>query len=267
MTADPPAGARPWLALLVADLHLTPRDAQGLARMVALLDRAATHARTCFLLGDLFDLWLSGAERAIAEFAPLFAAFRRARDAGVAFVFLPGNRDYNFTAADGDPLGIEVASGEEIDVVLAGRRARLLHGDQLLSDDHGYQTLKVIVRSRLVRWLARHLPEAVPRAIGRRIRRYSDRAVPLKPRSKLRIVPAAVEARVGADVRYVICGHVHHYERRTVAPGVELLVLPPFCDDGAFVVVTAALGEPEFWRGGAGPELTRLPPASRGLRD
>ena len=192
-TAAPPL--RPWRALLVADLHLTPRDELGLARMIALLQLAAARAEQVYLLGDVFDLWLTGDELRLPEFAPLFAAFRAARAAGVALTFLPGNRDYNFTPADGAALGIDVVVGEELDVVLAGRRTRLLHGDQLLTDDRGYQRLKRVLRSAPIRWLTRHLPAAIPLAIGRRIRRYSDRAVERKVATKLRIVAAAAEAR------------------------------------------------------------------------
>jgi len=258
VTAEP--AARPWRAVVVADLHLTPRDATGLARMVALLRLATERARKVWLLGDVFDLWLTGDERALPEFAELFAAFRAARAAGVEVAFLPGNRDFNLTRDEGAAIGIDVVGGEEVDATLAGRRVRLLHGDQLLTDDRGYQLLKRVLRSGLFLWLAKHLPTKVVFWIGRRIRSYSDRHVPGKRAYVLRIVPAAVAARIAAGATQVICGHVHHLDRRIVAGGGELLVLPPFCDDGEFVVDADGPGGAALWLGRPDGSLAPLPP-------
>ena len=74
-----------------------------------------------------------------------------------------------------------MAGAEELDVELDGARLRLLHGDQLLLDDVGYQRLKRVLRSAPLRLLARHLPAALSHALGRRIRKYSSRAVQAKP--------------------------------------------------------------------------------------
>ncbi len=242
--------ARPWRTLLAADLHLTPADGAGLGRIEALLALARERATRLVLLGDVFDLWLTGDERSVPEFQPLFAALRATRAAGVEITFLPGNRDYNFTKEDGAALGVDAVVGEELDLELAGVPTRLLHGDQLLTHDRGYQFMKRVVRSGPVRWLTRRLPAALPLAVGRRLRRYSDRVVPSKPSDVVRIVPAAVVARLSAGARRVICGHVHRFERRRFPGGGELLVLPPFCDDGRFLVEWAGLraGELEICR-------------------
>lgn len=253
---------RPWRTVVAADLHLTAADSEGIARMVALLALAGERAERLYLLGDVFDLWLTGAERAVPQFAPLFAAFRAARAGGCEILFLPGNRDFNFTREDGAPLGIDVPGSEELDVEFAGGRARLLHGDQLLTDDHGYQFLKRLVRSAPARWLARRVPPALPLAIGRRLRRYSDRAVPRKAGHVVRIVAEAVAARIAAGAERVVCGHVHRFEWRALPDGGELLVLPPFCDAGAFVVEQRGAAPGELWLGAPDGRLVRLGPAA-----
>lgn len=257
---------RPWRTVLAADLHLTPADGPGIARMEQLLATVREQARRLILLGDVFDLWVSGAELRLAAFEGIFAAFRAARAAGVELTFLAGNRDFNFTAADGAALGIDVAAGEELDAELAGEPARLLHGDQLLTDDRGYQALKAVVRSAPARFAARRFPPALVLAVARRLRRHSDRAVPRKPSGRLRIVPAEVERRLAAGARRVVCGHVHRLERRRYGGG-ELLVLPPFCAGGQFVVDLggAAEGAEAGLRLGAvGSGLRELPPAVDG---
>jgi UDP-2,3-diacylglucosamine pyrophosphatase LpxH len=241
---DPPR-PREWTAAFAADLHLSAGDRDGVARATALVDLCARRCRRLFLLGDLFDLWISGAELAMPEFAPLFTALKSAAAGGLALDFLAGNRDFNFTAADGAALGVRVATSEEIDVEIDAStdvgggplRLRLLHGDQLLRDDVAYQRMKRVVRSATVRFLARRMPRALTQSIGRRLRRYSDQVVGTKPAARLRIVPAAVRERFATGARAVLCGHVHRLARIDYGEGRELLVLPPFFESGAFVVV------------------------------
>jgi UDP-2,3-diacylglucosamine hydrolase len=235
--SDRESPAPRWSAAFAADLHLAARDAAGVARATKLVELCARSTRRLFLLGDLFDLWISGAELAMGEFAPLFSALTSAAASGLAIDFLAGNRDFNFTAADGAAVGVRVAADEEIDVELDAQKLRLLHGDQLLVDDLAYQRMKRVIRSAPLRFMARHLPKSVTQRIGRRLRRYSDRVVGSKPAAKLRIVPAAARTRFESGSRAILCGHVHRMARLDFGGGRELLVLPPFFESGEFVVL------------------------------
>jgi len=231
--------ARPsWTAAFAADLHLAPADREGIGRAVALFDLCREWASRLFLLGDFFDLWTSGAELSLPELAPLFDATRAARAAGLSIAFLAGNRDFNFSAADGARVGIDVHGEEELALELDGRGFRLLHGDQLLRDDVAYQRMKSVIRSAPARFLARHLPEGLSLALGRRLRRYSDRVVPRKESGRLRIVPDAVRARFTRERERMLCGHVHRLDRIDFGAGRELLVLPPFYEEGRFLVLS-----------------------------
>jgi UDP-2,3-diacylglucosamine hydrolase len=229
--------ARAWSAAFAADLHLSASDRDGIARATDLVELCARQCGRLFLLGDLFDLWISGAELSMAEFAPLFTALKSAAAGGLAIDFLAGNRDFNFTVADGAAIGVRVATDEEIDVTIDSVGLRLLHGDQLLRDDVAYQRMKRVVRSGAIRFMARHMPRALTQSIGRRLRRYSDQVVGTKPPGRLRIVPAAVRERFTSGARAVLCGHVHRLERLDFGEGRELLVLPPFFESGEFVVL------------------------------
>ena len=243
MTAESPspapasAGEVRWTAVFAADLHLAAADRDGIARAIALVRLCRERATRLFLLGDLFDLWTSGAELSLPELAPLFDALREAKAAGLAIDFLAGNRDFNFTAADGARVGIDVHGEEELALELDGRGFRLLHGDQLLRDDVAYQRMKSVIRSGPLRFLARHLPDGVTLALGRRLRRYSDRVVPRKESGRLRIVPDAVRARFTRERERMLCGHVHRLDRIDFGAGRELLVLPPFYEEGRFLVL------------------------------
>jgi UDP-2,3-diacylglucosamine hydrolase len=100
---------REWSAAFAADLHLSAGDGEGLARAGELLATCARRSARLFLLGDVFDLWISGDELSMPEFAPLFASIRSAVAAGLRVDFLAGNRDFNFTRAHGEALGVAVA--------------------------------------------------------------------------------------------------------------------------------------------------------------
>ncbi len=238
--AAPDRAARAWQAAVAADLHLVPTDARGIARAVRLFELAAENARRLLLLGDLFDLWITGAELREPGYAPLFDALRRARAGGLAIDFLAGNRDFNFSRADGAALGIDVLPSERLDLELAGVPTRLLHGDQLLTDDHAYQSLKRVVRSRVIRFLTRRVAAPLVQAIALGVRRRSAAAVVRKQAYVLRIVGDAVRAEMRSGARRLVCGHVHRLDRLDYGEGRELLVLPPFQDDGRFAVATEA---------------------------
>jgi UDP-2,3-diacylglucosamine hydrolase len=226
-----------WSAAFAADLHLAPADAGGIERAVRLVGLCAARSERLFLLGDVFDLWTSGAELELAELAPFFSALRAAGRGGLAIDFLAGNRDFNFTASDGARVGVTAHAEEELEVELDGRRLLLLHGDQLLSDDRAYQRMKKVIRAAPARFLARHLPARVSLALGRRLRSYSDRVVPAKRSEKLRIVPDAVRERLRERFDLLLCGHVHRLERLDFGGGRELVVLPPFFEEGRFAAL------------------------------
>ncbi len=227
---------RRWSAAFAADFHLTPTHPEGIRRAVEWLRLCQARTSRLFLLGDVFDLWTSGAELSMPELAPLFDALRSAHATGVQIDFIAGNRDFNFTVADGAAVGIDVHVEEELRLEVDGLSLHLLHGDQLLRDDVGYQRLKWVLRSAPLRFLARHVPAALSLAFGRRVRRYSASAAPAKPRHQLRIVPEAVVERLSGERERMICGHVHRLERIGFGGGRELLVLPPFYESGRFAV-------------------------------
>jgi UDP-2,3-diacylglucosamine hydrolase len=229
--------AETWSAAFVADLHLAASDAEGVARAVALVELCAARTPRLYVLGDLFDLWVTGDELSLPGFAPLFEALRAARARGLEIHFLAGNRDFNFLERDGARCGVTVHAEEELPVALDGRRLLLLHGDQLLLNDVGYQKLKRVVRGRTVRWCARHLPRPLALWIGRRVRRYSASAVARKDEARFELVPAAVRARLDAGADALLCGHVHVLQRVDYGAGRELLVLPPFFEESRFVVL------------------------------
>jgi len=246
-----------WSAAFAADLHLAPVDREGVDRAVALVGLCRARTGRLYLLGDVFDLWVSAAMLRVTEFAPLYRALREAAAAGLATTFLPGNRDFNLTPADGRALGVAVVD-EDHPTRVDGEDLWLTHGDGFLTGDRSYQRYKRVIRSRPLRALARRLPAPLALHLARRLRRYSARAVPAKDPARLAIDPARVRACLDRGARRVLCGHVHRAARVDHGAGRELLVLPPFVEQGEFLVLSGG----EFHLGRLDGTLAPFAPGS-----
>ncbi|MFO0982076.1 MAG: UDP-2,3-diacylglucosamine diphosphatase [Planctomycetota bacterium] len=221
--------------LFAADFHLLPDDVPELARFAAFLDHAAGATRDLYLLGDVFDVWVGPRALALKGYATAFRALERAATRGLKMTLIPGNRDFNLDAGTGERLGLQVR-GETWTIDLFARRTLLTHGDAFLTDDIAYQRMKRVLRSRPLRFLARHLPLSVSERLAARLRARSRRAVTAKHPRTMRLVPEAVRALTPADARVAICGHVHRPQRQVML-GVELWTLGAF-EDGWYLEAT-----------------------------
>lgn len=199
------------MIVFVADIHLDPHDASGLAVFEAWLRTRLARAEQVYILGDLFNYWYSGLE---TECASLLACLRAARVS-----LLSGNRDFLLT----NTTGLNLIAAEEFPVELDGRRLILAHGHSLTRADYGFKCMHALVWP-LFRWLDRRLPLRIKDGLARRMV-HASRAGQL---AGAEIAPAALR-RLGADL--VICGHLH---RKIVEPG--LIVLPAFVDAGEYLV-------------------------------
>jgi UDP-2,3-diacylglucosamine hydrolase len=224
--------------LLASDFHLLPAQEPGLARFAAFLEYAARSCEDLYLLGDLFDVWIGPKGLELEGYRPAFTALQEARRRGLRMTLIPGNRDFNLDPETGARLGL-VVGPDSLVVDLFARRALLTHGDAFLTEDHAYQRLKRVLRSRPLRALARNLPLFVSEKLADRLRRRSVRAVASKSMHSMRIVPEAVRALTPPDTSLAICGHVHRAERHEMN-GVELWTLGAFEDMGWYLEATPA---------------------------
>lgn len=247
---------------MISDLHLRPgsdgvrRRLLSLAGELAARARAGRRTRLC-ILGDLFAFWAERPRLMRRLYGPELEVLAELSRAGCPVEVLDGNRDFGYGRVLAEAAGAE-PRGERAELSLAGRKALLIHGDQLLTADRGYQRYKRVIRSAPARWAARRLPEPLVLAVVRRLEAVSasHRASPRKPRG-LAALDLAAGARLaeaaGAD--YLICGHVHEsaeLELPAAAGGRprKLLVLGEWGEAGADILE---------WPEGEEPRLTRWP--------
>ena len=236
--------------LFISDLHLDAPRPQATARFEKFLDEVVPGADALYILGDLFEYW-AGDDGLALDFPR-----RVAEDLGKAAARLPvrfmhGNRDFLVADAFSKATGVELID-DPTTVDLYGRKALLMHGDTLCTDDREYQAFRAQVRNPA--WqqaiLARPLSERVKMAEG--LRAESETSKAGKPMQIMDVSPAAVErafSESGLDL--LIHGHTHrpaHHRLSVDGRACERWVLPEWYGPGGYLeaspVGIRAIGAP-----------------------
>ena len=206
-----------WFA---SDFHLHRDDPEGVERARAFVDHAVDEGvDALFLLGDVFRAWLGPPSLRDPGLAPFLDALRSATGRGVRVALLHGNHDFLMGPELEQACGVEVHA-ESLDVVLHGRRVRLLHGDAFCTLDTSYHKLHRVLRSPPLRWLFARLPASVLDGVAERLMKEAGRATGHKPMKVMDIVDEEVLATLASGVDTVVCGHVHRWrDGELSAPG------------------------------------------------
>lgn len=221
-------------ALLFSDLHVPADGGPVLDRLDAALAAAVRAAARVFVLGDLFDSYVSPAQLRVGVWQEVARRFAAAADRGIAIAMLHGNRDFLLGAEFERAARVRVVPGG-IRCRLAGRTALLLHGDELCQNDLPYQRAKRWLRSPWLRFVARRLPLRLALAAAERARRKSRRVTSAGDPARFDPTVAAMGAAFATGCDLVVFGHVHAAARgRLAAAGrtADYCVLPAFDRDG-----------------------------------
>ena len=227
--------------LLLSDLHLAPERAAAVAAFHAFARGPAREAAAVYIMGDLFDAWIGDDQRDEPFARTIVDSLRGISDAGVPVFVARGNRDFLLGDAFARAAGATLLPEQTL-VDLGGTATLLSHGDELCTDDVGYQRYRARGRAiprhqqRLLR-----LPYCVRRCIAAWLRRKSRAATARKPESILDVNAGAVEqAFRRLDVARMIHGHTHRPARHaSVVDGTprERVVLADWDDRGHYLEV------------------------------
>lgn len=147
-------------AYFLSDLHLTSveeRNSQKLLRFLTSLADEAKPGTSVFLLGDIFDLWLSDHRVFQKKWEPLLEQLQRLRQASCEIHYFEGNHDLHLQPYWADVLGARVYTGAQL-FQLGPWRVRCEHGDEINREDLAYLRLRAFVRHPVMEFLAHHLP-------------------------------------------------------------------------------------------------------------
>lgn len=219
---------RVWIA---SDIHLGPDSPATAAAFMNFLERAASHADTLILAGDIFDAWI-GDDLALHEPPTwLEEALQALRQAGerCSLWLGHGNRDFLMGDTLMRHLGAKALPETSLLLTDAGR-ILLAHGDEYCTADAGYQRFRRLVRNPAVQAAFLALPLRLRRGIAARARQRSMRVNQYKHRDIMDVELSAIsDALRRADTTMLIHGHTHQPARHQMqvdGRDCERLVLP-----------------------------------------
>jgi UDP-2,3-diacylglucosamine hydrolase len=195
--------------LFISDLHLSAERAGLVSAFHAFIRGPARGAAALYVLGDLFDVWLGDDQLRDPLAGGVAAAFAELARSGTPVCLQHGNRDFllgqRFAEASGATL-LEDAVVHDVH----GTRTLIMHGDQLCTDDVGYQRYRAFWQSPVRRRRVLALPFSVRRAIAAALSARSRRAIVSKPEKIMDVNDDAVAAALrNAGVTRLIHGHTH----------------------------------------------------------
>lgn len=223
--------------LFVSDVHLDAQRPDIAARFVAFLHEHARQASTLYILGDFFEYWV-GDDDHIAHLDGVITALQALTARGMGLYFLHGNRDFLVGEGFCRRLGAQLLAAETV-IDLYGRRALLLHGDSLCTDDQAHMAFRALVQSPdwQAAFLAQPLDERHRQA--RHIRCQSQQNTRQKEAFMLDVnADAVAQVMRHFEVDLLIHGHTHRPAIHTVSLGThtgQRIVLPDWDTHGGFV--------------------------------
>lgn len=227
--------------LFVSDLHLSPARPALLAAFHTFCEGPARTADAVYVLGDLFDAWVGDDQLREPVAAAVAQSLRALADSGVRVGVIVGNRDFLLGARFGEVAGCALLP-EQVVVDVQGAPTLILHGDELCTDDAGYQKYRAWSRNPRLQRRLQALPYTLRRGIARLLRRQSRRASAAKPEAIMDVAPDAVAAAFRTHgVGRMIHGHTHRPARHRVnvdGRECERWVLADWYDRGSYLECT-----------------------------
>jgi UDP-2,3-diacylglucosamine hydrolase len=140
----------------LSDVHLMADEPATADAFLTFIHTKAIHAEALYILGDLFEVWLGEDSLSLFE-QQIIKSLKNLSDTGVAVYFMAGNRDFLWTPAFSQRLGITWLQDPTV-VERYGQKILISHGDALCIHDRPYQRLRGVVRNPLFQGLFRRLP-------------------------------------------------------------------------------------------------------------
>ncbi len=154
-------------AYFVSDIHLDSMNERNGHNLLRFLHWIAADEKVCdlYLLGDIFDFWLSDHGVFVKKFEPLWAPLRTLKKRGSRLVYIEGNHDLHIAPFWGKKLGFEVYT-EALYESISGFQVRLEHGDLINLNDEAYLKWRSLIRHPLVVPFGHFLPGRFWKKVG-----------------------------------------------------------------------------------------------------
>lgn len=211
-------------ALFVSDIHISSAADPKAGLFLRFLD-ACARARVddLFLVGDIFDLWISDRSFFTREYQEIIVKIRQLVSLGIRVHYFEGNHDLDLRRFWQHDVGCNVQS-EAAYFYIGNYRVRVEHGDQMDPSDRGYLFLRWLLRTPFVVFLCRYLPNFFVARVGRGASQ-SSREYTTTTKSatdeevRAKIHAHALRAYMEQAYDILVSGHVHVAEDFTEERG------------------------------------------------
>jgi UDP-2,3-diacylglucosamine hydrolase len=224
----------------ISDLHLSA-DRQDINNcLFHFLQTEAVHADALYILGDLFEVWIG--DDNVTPFSESIAAALKSLSATVPIYFIHGNRDFAIRQAFADRAGMTILP-EQYVIDLYGRRALLMHGDELCTRDVEYQKFRKKSRSWWWPRLMLLLPLKIRQKIANDGRETSKNNQKQLTAEIMDVTQSEVElAMQRHNVDLLIHGHTHRpnvHKFNVNNKPMKRIVLGDWYDQGSILIANA----------------------------
>jgi UDP-2,3-diacylglucosamine hydrolase len=211
-------------AYFLSDLHLksvNERSGRILLRfLTSLVEEKDKKDFHLFLLGDIFDLWISGHKVFVDKFEALIEPIRTLIEQGANVYFFEGNHDMHIRPFWEDQLGAKVYTSAEY-FKLGPWTVRCEHGDEINQDDKAYLALRTVLRHPLVEQVGHKVPGEVWDKVGnffsKTSRKFSSAYREDKEMQLVKLIRHHAElAYLQKPFDIIFSGHMHVRDDHTV---------------------------------------------------
>jgi UDP-2,3-diacylglucosamine hydrolase len=157
-------------AYFISDIHLEnmqERNGEILLRFLHFLAEQK-EVPDLYLLGDIFDFWISGHKVFVKKFEPLWEPLKKLKERGANLVYFEGNHDLHLHPFWKKKLGFELFANAEYRRI-GGYNIRLEHGDLMNPNDTVYLKWRAFTRNPRYEFLAHILPGFVWDWVGNKL--------------------------------------------------------------------------------------------------
>ncbi len=196
----------------ISDLHLDPRQPSVVDGFLHYLKTRGQNAQTLYILGDFFEAWI-GDDFSNPFTESVIAGLKTYTSRNIPVFFMHGNRDFLIGERFLEQTGCQLLTDPTV-IDLFGRKALLMHGDTLCTDDVEYQNFRKTVRDPIWQHDFLAKPLEVRLSIAQNLREISKEKTHEKQYEIMDVAQTEVE-RVMADynVDLLIHGHTHRPNR------------------------------------------------------
>ena len=143
-------------AQFFSDLHIQREDDSRAVLFEATLRKLIGRSSHVFLVGDVFDLWISDHTYFQKRYAKIINALKDLQNSGTEIHLFEGNHDMHFGQFWQKQFGATIHP-DIFRTQLGPWSVRIEHGDLMNLDDIGYLRLRWLLRTPVLKFIGRHV--------------------------------------------------------------------------------------------------------------